>query len=173
MNDLGGGVQFQQTKTDFSPGPLQRTGAATDVAMPGDGFFVVRKGQETFLTRAGNFRLTAAGELVTQQGYPVLSDEQLAGHDLARRTALGTITDRGAVAQAGSSQNLAMVQAGVAGRPGQGGREPVPAAGRVRPCPPADASVAGGYLEMSGVQPTTEMTSHDRGLPHGARPTST
>ena len=33
--------------------------------LAGDGFFVVRKGDEEMLPRAGNFRLTPGGELVT------------------------------------------------------------------------------------------------------------
>ena len=74
LNDVGGGVQFRQTVTDFSSGPLKKTGNPSDVALQGDGFFVVRKGQDRLLTRAGNFRLTAAGDLVTQQGYPVLGE---------------------------------------------------------------------------------------------------
>ena len=37
--------------------------------------FVVRHGNKDLLTRAGNFQLTAAGRLVTQDGDPVLSDD--------------------------------------------------------------------------------------------------
>ena len=71
---VDGGVQFRETVTDFSPGPLKKTGIPSDVALEGDGFFVVQKGQEKLLTRAGNFHLTSAGALVTQQGYPVLGE---------------------------------------------------------------------------------------------------
>jgi flagellar basal-body rod protein FlgF len=158
INDLGGGVQFQQTKTDFSPGPLRRTGAPTDVALPGEGFFLVRKGQETFLTRAGNFRLTAAGELVTQQGYPVLGESN-SPVTIQKENGPWTISDRGAVSQAGSSQDLALVQPASPGDLVKVGDNLFRPLGPVRPVAAAQRAVAGGYLEMSGVQPTTEMTS--------------
>src|ERR1700693_5408410 len=54
INDIGGGVQFHQTVTDFSPGPLRKTGNPSDAALQGEGFFVVSKGQEHLLTRAGD-----------------------------------------------------------------------------------------------------------------------
>ncbi len=76
IDDLGGGVQLAETKTDFSPGAIQHTGNPADLAIHGDGFFVVRKGDQEMLTRAGNFRIASGGELVTQQGYPVLSDSR-------------------------------------------------------------------------------------------------
>ena len=74
INDPGGGVEMVPSKTDFTPGPLKNTKTPTDMAIDGDGFFVVDKGGEHYLTRAGNFRLTDRGQLVTQQGYPVLSE---------------------------------------------------------------------------------------------------
>ena len=50
LADIGGGVRMEETKTDFSQGPTRRTGSPTDLAISGDGFFAVRKGQETLLT---------------------------------------------------------------------------------------------------------------------------
>ena len=44
------------------------------MALRGDGFFEVKQGEETLLTRAGNFRLNNRGELTTQQGYPILDE---------------------------------------------------------------------------------------------------
>ncbi len=104
INDIGGGVQFRQTVTDFSPGPLRKTGNPTDVALQGDGFFVVRKGQERLLTRAGNFRLTADGDLVSQQGYPVLAE----GNSQIRvnpTEALGKLTPRAAFPKVARGKN--------------------------------------------------------------------
>src|SRR6266404_4869068 len=74
VNDLGGGVQVRATKTDFSAGTLKRTGIPTDMAIGGDGFFMVRRPDGDYLTRAGNFMFTSAGRLVTQNNDPVLSD---------------------------------------------------------------------------------------------------
>ena len=35
INDLSGGVQFLETKTDFSQGPMRNTGAEFDMAIKG------------------------------------------------------------------------------------------------------------------------------------------
>jgi len=62
-----------------TPGSLQTTGVNSDVAIMGDGYFVVQKQQtnaneapEAYLTRSGNFIVNSDGQLVTTQGYQVL-----------------------------------------------------------------------------------------------------
>ena len=63
------------TTTNFQPGQLRPTGVATDVAIDGPGFFSASLSNgQTVYTRDGEFQLNAQGELVTKQGYPVLSD---------------------------------------------------------------------------------------------------
>lgn len=57
--------------TDYSPGPLKQTGNTLDVALDGDGFFVVNTPQGRAYTRQGNFRMDSAGRLVTSEGYEV------------------------------------------------------------------------------------------------------
>ncbi len=59
--------------TDFSAGPLQATGNSTDVAMIGDGFFVVAVPGGERYTRNGAFTLDAKGQLVTLSGQPVMT----------------------------------------------------------------------------------------------------
>jgi len=61
--------------SNFQAGAFESTGNPFDVALQGDGFFVVRRpdGREA-LTRAGNFRSNLAGELVTATGLPVLGE---------------------------------------------------------------------------------------------------
>ena len=61
--------------SNFQAGVFESTGNPLDVALQGDGFFVVRRpdGREA-LTRAGNFRTNLAGELITASGLPVLGD---------------------------------------------------------------------------------------------------
>jgi flagellar basal-body rod protein FlgF len=158
IDDVGGGVAFKETKTDFSSGPLKRTGVATDVALQNEGFFLVRKGQENYLTRAGNFRLTATGELVTAQGHQVLSDN---GTPIVIQRGAGSweITPDGAVRQAGVSQNLALVRPASTQELVKTGENLFRASSQPQPVPPAQRQVASGYLEMSGVRPTLEMTA--------------
>ncbi|WP_017378977.1 flagellar basal-body rod protein FlgF [Paenisporosarcina sp. TG-14] len=72
---VGLGSTTSSINVIHTPGASMTTGVGTDLAIMGDGFFVVQApgangGQ--FLTRAGNFVLNADGELVTSQGYNVL-----------------------------------------------------------------------------------------------------
>ena len=62
------------SKTDFEQGSLKITGAPFDVAVNGKGFFKVRTEQGDFYSRNGHFRLTGEGQLITEQGFAVLSD---------------------------------------------------------------------------------------------------
>jgi len=58
--------------TDFSQGGLSATGGSFDLAIEGEGYFVVQTQDGERLTRAGHFMPNAQGDLVTPEGYPVL-----------------------------------------------------------------------------------------------------
>ena len=58
--------------TAFIQGGLTQTGGTFDVAIEGDGFFLVEAPQGQRLTRAGSFGPNENGDLVTPDGYPVL-----------------------------------------------------------------------------------------------------
>lgn len=156
LDDVGGGVLVHQTKTDFSAGPMKRTGIPTDMALQGDGFFVVEKENEQLLTRAGNFRLTARGELVTQQGYAVLSDD---GSPIVIDPANGPwqLNPSGTIQQRAATQTLAIVRPASPGDLVRVGENLFRPLATPEPIPSAERQVAGGYLELSGVRPTTEM----------------
>jgi flagellar hook protein FlgE len=62
---VGLGMQVGSIDTLFSQGNLETTGLNTDLAIQGDSFFVVAKGNEHYYTRAGNFQLDADGRLVS------------------------------------------------------------------------------------------------------------
>lgn len=61
---VGLGVRVAGITTNFTQGPTQTTGRSTDMMISGDGFFVVRRGNETFFTRAGSFDFDAIGQMV-------------------------------------------------------------------------------------------------------------
>ncbi len=63
----GKGVAVQSVEKDFSQGGLKETGTPLDVAIEGKGFFVVNdpNTNETYYTRAGNFKLSSDGTLRT------------------------------------------------------------------------------------------------------------
>lgn len=62
--EVGLGVMTASIDTIFTQGNLQSTGVSTDVAIQGNGFFVLKNGEETFYTRAGAFGLDSEGTLV-------------------------------------------------------------------------------------------------------------
>ncbi|SFL32924.1 flagellar hook protein FlgE [Desulfomicrobium norvegicum] len=68
---VGRGVSVGTVMGDFSQGSLESTTEATDLAVGGNGFFMVSPaGQEiNYYTRAGNFRFDEDGYLVNPQGY--------------------------------------------------------------------------------------------------------
>jgi len=154
--DLGGGVRVRETGTDFSPGPVRRTGVPTDVAITGEGFFTVEKGDETLLTRAGNFRLTAQGQLVTQQGYPVLSDAGVPVYVLAENGPW-RITEDGVVVQRGLAQRLGLVRPGSPEDLVRVGENLFRPLGETEPLAPEARHVTAEHLEDSGVKPALEM----------------
>ena len=68
-------VQVEANALDLSGGAMRHTGNPLDLAIQGDGFFVVRTPQGDRLTRAGNFMLRESGELSTMEGYAVIGDD--------------------------------------------------------------------------------------------------
>lgn len=57
---------------DLTQAGISQTGAAFDFAIQGDGFFLIETPQGERLTRAGSFTPSAAGELMTNDGYRLL-----------------------------------------------------------------------------------------------------
>lgn len=73
------------TRTDFSPGQLRHTQNALDLALDGEGFFIIQTPDGRCYTRKGNFTLNQEGVLVTKDGYPVLGKSgeiKITGHDV-------------------------------------------------------------------------------------------
>lgn len=68
----GSGTSVANIETDFSTGSANSTGLDTDVALQGNGFFVVNQGSQQYLTRDGNFSLDSNGDLVTSNGMNVM-----------------------------------------------------------------------------------------------------
>ena len=61
---MGLGVTVGSITPVFLQGSLQTTNRNTDLAIQGDGFFMVANGDSLFFTRAGAFNLDANGDLV-------------------------------------------------------------------------------------------------------------
>lgn len=112
---IGTGVTTNAVTSDFTQGAISPTGVPTDLAIEGEGYFVVQEtiSGETFYTRAGDFKLDQQGYLVTLTGQRVqgysdsglttVGDIQIdatgapAGSDPAARVASFSIGDDGTV----------------------------------------------------------------------------
>jgi len=102
LEKLGGGVFSAPARINFAQGPLETSDNPFDLAIQGEGFFVVGDPSNPSLTRDGRFTVNTNGELVmTTSGTPVLSTQgQPIKIDLAQGPIQiqndGTITQRGA-----------------------------------------------------------------------------
>lgn len=67
---IGSGTELVATTRSYTQGDVQSTNNPLDMAINGEGFFVVQKPDNTFAyTRDGSFQLNRQGEIVTSQGY--------------------------------------------------------------------------------------------------------
>lgn len=140
---------------DLAQGGLSRTGGTFDLAIEGDGFFMVQTPAGQQLTRAGNFTPSAEGQLVTADGYPVLDTGGSPipvppGTPAVAVAPDGTISAGGVpLAQIGVfavADRSQLIHAGN-NRFGVGGT----------PEPVEGAKVFQGFLEDSNVTPVTEI----------------
>ncbi len=143
------------TKIDFAPGSLKKTGNPLDIAIQGEGFFVLQGPEGEVLTRNGNFTLNADGELVGQNGWPVLTSQgiiQVNGESLSINES-GEILLNGKViatlriVQVNNNENLVDLN-NTLFRFGNGG---------YRELDRSEIHVQPGYLETSNVNPLSEM----------------
>ena len=146
---------------NFQPGSMKPTGAATDLAIEGPGFFEVQlPNGDTAYTRDGEFRLSAQGQLVSRQGYPVLSDIGQLQFDPSNASPI-TVSPTGEVSQGSDVKGrlrisefneprlLTVIGEGyfLANNP------------ELQVNNSSASQVRQGYLESSNVSPTSEMAS--------------
>lgn len=156
MNDIGGGVELVESATDFSAGTLKRTDVASDLALDNEeAFFVVERGGRELLTRAGNFIFGTDGVLQTPEGDPVLGNDGPVRIDPTRPW---HIQDDGSVLQGNSAVARLRIEspASLGDLVKMGANMFAPLA-ETTPVAAGSTRVLSGYLEMSGVKPTSEM----------------
>lgn len=155
-NDIGGGVYLRETLTDFSRGVLKETHRPADLAIDGDGFFLVEKDNQRFVTRAGNFEIAPDGRLIGP------GNSQLLGEDgrpvVIDPSAPWSIDPYGAVVQDGNAVNIAMVKPRSSGDLAKAGENLFLPLAPTTPLDPVERRVRSGYLEHSGAHPIKEMT---------------
>lgn len=156
------GVKIGENYVDYTQGSFRLTENTYDLALSGDGFFVVEfqnKAGETSMkyTRAGNFTLNRDGFLTTEEGDYVLDTNN-------RRIRLDTLKDS-EIRQDGTIEQDDVEVARIKvvdfadynylQRYGETYFEPIEGAEEIN----ADADVISGYLEMSNVQSVQEMVN--------------
>jgi flagellar basal-body rod protein FlgG len=108
LEQLGGGVQVVQPRTRFEQGTIEETSNDLDLAIKGDGFFVVRSettdgADRLRMTRDGRFTISSKGQLVmASSGMPVLDVQNRPIEVPARATSPSTPTARSATTVARS-----------------------------------------------------------------------
>src|SRR6056297_2827231 len=78
IGKLGTGVSLSDSYTDFTAGDYQFTGNKLDLAIKGEGFFVIETPAGKRYTRNGNFTINREGKIVTQNGDYLLDEDD--GH---------------------------------------------------------------------------------------------
>ncbi len=70
---VGAGTSVGSTATNFSDGSLQNTGVNSNAAITGNGFYITQQADGSIqYTRAGDFTVNSAGQLVTTDGQTVM-----------------------------------------------------------------------------------------------------
>jgi flagellar basal-body rod protein FlgG len=163
---VGMGVRALSVAKEFSQGDYQNTNNPLDLAIEGDGFFLVQVNGEDMYTRSGAFKLNQDGTVVTANGYVLQPEftvpletknivvtenghisaldntgQELAGADIPLYT---FINPAGLIAKGrniyGVSEASGEAQEGVPGEDNTG-------------------TIAQGFLEMSNVEVVDEMVN--------------
>lgn len=91
---VGRGTSLGDVTAAFDQGSFESTESTTDLAIGGEGFFIVRDPNNTeneFYTRAGSFRFDKDGNFVNSAGYLVR------GWELSRNETTGDVEDTGSI----------------------------------------------------------------------------
>lgn len=155
-DDIGGGVTIQPGQTQFSVGPMKNTGRETDFAIHDESsFFVLQRGEQQILSRAGDFLVDARGRLVNQSGDEVLAS---GGNPIQLDPNIPLeVRPQGLISQGGETWELMLAQPKSMGDVSHlGGNQFKPLA-EFDLVSKADRKVVAGMLEQSAVSPTTAM----------------
>ncbi len=155
LDGLSGGVFLDEVAFSRSQGAIVPTGNPFDLALRGDGFFVVGDGRQRLYTRAGSFRRDIAGELTTADGrFRLLGAD---GNPVRVGTGDVRVGSRGEISVDGRPAGRLLVAGSLdPTRFEKSGGNYFRYLGEGLP-PAAPGEVAQGYLESSDVSPVSEM----------------
>ncbi len=182
---VGLGSQISAIDTIHTGGSTQFTGNTLDLAIAGDGFFVVGEdgGTNKVFTRAGNFYLDSVGDIVTGDGRYLLDegDSKINIDPTAQSMSIGQDGTVSYVDEGGTLQTLEKVQlakfANSGGLTKVGGNYFEESANSGEPTANAPlnggtGAIESGFLEMSNVdlaEEFTEMIVAQRGFQANTR----
>jgi flagellar basal-body rod protein FlgF len=156
---VGDAPVVEKNWTDFSQGPLTATGNATDLALSGTGFFAVNGPNGPLYTRAGTFRVSVTGALVTAEGYAV---RQVGGQPMQLTSSDPIdVSPDGEVSQA--NQQIGQLELASFSEPNQltrgaGSYFENPDPKSITPGVAANVQVSQGKLESSNASPSESAT---------------
>ncbi|MBS1815890.1 MAG: flagellar hook protein FlgE [Acidobacteria bacterium] len=105
---IGVGTKVSNIASDYTQGSLSVTGTSTNMAINGDGFFLVQKDGSQALTRSGDFQLDQYGNLITSSGLNVMGYPAVNG-DINRNTGVVPIViPTGQMQQARATNDFSM-----------------------------------------------------------------
>jgi flagellar hook protein FlgE len=76
---IGSGVQIEGTSSNLTDGSVNSTGTDSNMALQGNGYFVVSNNGDTSYTRDGDFSVNSSGQLTTSGGDLVMGFPALNG----------------------------------------------------------------------------------------------
>lgn len=157
-NDIGGGVELAATATEFKLGTFKPTGDMKDMALElPHVFFMVQRGDQQLLTRAGNFQFSPEGQLLTGEGDPVLSTD--GGPIQVDPRLPWEVLPGGRIRQAGDVREIGLRRPESLGDLQKVGQNYFQnTTDKWATLPPEERRVRSGFLEGSGVNSLQEMT---------------
>lgn len=143
---------------DFAQGALTKTGGDFDLAIEGKGFFKIQTAAGERYTRDGRFTTNPEGQLVTQQGYPVMDE---GGGQITIDPQLGPVTiGKDGIVSQGAVRvgKIGLVRPDDLSTFAKDGDNLYRNTANTTPQPVTDAQIQQGMLEASNVNSVIEIT---------------
>ncbi len=164
---LGTGVRLVSTEKTHTQGSLVSTNNALDLAIQGDGFFMIAQPDgSTVYTRDGNFKVSSTGQLVTTNGAavqpPIAIPANATSITIGRDGIVSVETAAGAAQQVGQLQVARFVNPAGLQAVGQNLLRETPASGPAQLQAPGlggTGQIQQGALEASNVNVVEEMVN--------------
>ena len=163
LDGIGGGLFLSPTALDLSQGSIERSDSPLHVAIFGRGYFAVNDGNETRLTRNGNFMLDRVGNLILADGrggQRVLdARQQPIRLDVTRLGQTRVAPDGSIIVDGVPAGQIGVFEVDDPAALLPAGDTTLrrdPTAGAMRPA--REASIQAGFLETANVDPASELT---------------